>query len=224
MGAGNWDAVLFDFDGTVFDTVEGITRSVQYALGKWGIEAELSDLRCFAGPPLVDKFQEVYGFDREKSLETVAFFRERYQPIGLYESRPFPGIGELLAGLQEAGKKTGIATTKPQALAERLLSGSGMLERFDVICGSGVGGDSPKWKLVERAMEALGAARERCVLVGDTNYDAAGAQRCGIDFIGVNYGYAAPGELEQAGTKLFADDMDQLRALLLGGGEKETKD
>lgn len=209
------DCVLFDFDGTVFDTVEGITRSVQYALGKMGIAARTEELRCFAGPPLADKFQEVYGFSREQALKAVALFRERYRSVGLYESRPFPGMGELLAALRAAGKKTGIATTKPQVLAEKLLGQAGLQELFDVICGSSDAGDSAKWQLVERAMEALGAERARCVLVGDTKYDAAGAFRCGIGFIGVRYGYAAPGELEQAGTTVFASDVAELQQLLL---------
>ena len=88
--------VLFDFDGTVFDTVEGITKSIQYALRKHGRDAELEDLRCFAGPPLVDKFMEVYGVTKEEAEQLVTDFRERYVPIGVYESTPFPGIRELL--------------------------------------------------------------------------------------------------------------------------------
>ena len=76
--------ILFDFDGTVFDTVEGITKSVQYALAKRGIEAELDSLRCFAGPPLVDMFMEKFDLTQEEAEAATEDFRERYQPIGLY--------------------------------------------------------------------------------------------------------------------------------------------
>ena len=110
--------ILFDFDGTVFDTVEGITKSVQYALAKRGIEAELDSLRCFAGPPLVDMFMEKFDLSQEEAEDATDDFRERYQPIGLYECRVFPGIKELLRSLIDAGLHVGIATSKPQHLAE----------------------------------------------------------------------------------------------------------
>ena len=118
--------LLFDFDGTVFDTVEGITKSIQYALRKHGRDAELKELRCFAGPPLVDKFMEVYEVSKEEAEQLVTDFRERYVPIGVYESSPFPGIRELLEAVRAAGKKTAIATSKPQALAELLLQRAGL--------------------------------------------------------------------------------------------------
>ena len=198
--------VLFDFDGTVFDTVEGITKSIQYALRKHGRDAELEDLRCFAGPPLVDKFMEVYGVSREKAEQLVTDFRERYVPIGVYESSPFPGIRELLEALHAAGKKTAVATSKPQTLAELLLERAGLRELFDVVVGSGGGvNNDAKWQIVTRAMELCGARPENCVLIGDTKYDVEGAKKCGIPCIGVRWGYAAEGELETAGAAAIVE-------------------
>ena len=89
------NAILFDFDGTVFDTVEGITKSIQHAIRKHGMDAELTELRCFAGPPLVDKFMEVFSVPETEAEQLVVDFRERYVPIGVYESEPFPGIRDL---------------------------------------------------------------------------------------------------------------------------------
>ncbi len=207
--------ILFDFDGTVFDTVEGITKSAQYALKKQGIEASLEQLRCFAGPPLVDKFMEVYGFDRETAEQATRNFKERYVPIGVHECRVFPGIKQLLQALRDRGFKTGIATSKPQVLAEQLLAQEDMTELFMVICGSGSdGNNSAKWQVLKRAMEELGASPEDSVLVGDTKYDVEGAKLCGVPCIGVAYGYAAPGELEQAGALAIARDMDELLEML----------
>ena len=94
--------ILFDFDGTVYDTVEGITRSVQYALRKRGGDAELDDLRCFAGPPLIDMFREKFGFSLEEAEQATRDFRERYAPVGVYESRPFPEIHGLAERLRAA--------------------------------------------------------------------------------------------------------------------------
>ena len=208
--------ILFDFDGTVFDTVEGITKSVQYALAKRGIEAELDSLRCFAGPPLVDMLMEKFDLTQEEAEAATDDFRERYQPIGLYECRVFPGIKELLRSLIDAGLHVGIATSKPQHLAEELLEGEGMLELFEVISGSDSDGhNNSKAAVLTRAMNALGADRKETVLVGDTKYDVAGAKACGVECIGVRYGYAAEGELASAGADHIVNDLQQLKALLL---------
>lgn len=209
--------ILFDFDGTVFDTIEGITKSVRYAINKQGLDAELSSLRCFAGPPLMDMFMERFGLTQEQTEKALVDFRERYVPIGLYECRVFPGIKELILKLRAAGKKTGIATSKPQELAEELLGREDMLNLFDVISGSGnSGNDCSKAQVLRCAIEKLGARPEDCVLVGDTKWDAAGARECGVKCIGVRYGYAAPGELEAAGVSAIAEDMQELEKLLLG--------
>lgn len=212
-----FDCILFDFDGTVFDTVEGITKSVRYALNKVGLDAELESLRCFAGPPLADKFMEVYGFDRAAAEQAVSDYRERYRPIGMNECCVFPGIKELLEKLRAAGKTVGIATSKPQELAEELLRRENMLGLFQVICGSRPdGNDSAKWQVVQRAMELCGAVKENTILVGDTKYDVAGAHKVGIACVGVRYGYAAEGELEAAGADAVVEDLPELESFLLG--------
>ena len=208
--------ILFDFDGTLYDTVEGISRSVRYALQKRGMDAPLEQLRCFAGPPLEEMFMETFGFSREEAAQATRDFRERYVPIGLYESRPFIGVREMLIALRAAGRRLAVATSKPQALAEELLRRENMDELFDQICGAGDQGEgNAKWQVIQRAMQALRAGQEDTVLIGDTKYDVAGALRCGIPCIGVMYGYAAPGELETAGAAALARDPDELKELLL---------
>ncbi len=207
--------ILFDFDGTVFDTLEGIAKCAQYALRKQGIEAGLDELRCFAGPPLAPMFMEKYGFSEERAVQARVDFRERYRSVGVYESRVFPGIEELLISLRAAGKKVGISTSKPQHLAEHLLQREGLLSCFDVICGTLNDGNDPKWQVVLRAMEQLQAGKEDTVLIGDTKWDVEGAHRCGIPCIGVGYGYAAPGELEAAGVDGLVKDLQELEQLLL---------
>lgn len=208
--------VLFDFDGTLFDTVEGITKSIQYALRKHGREVPPERLRCFAGPPLVDKFMEVYGVSQAEAEQLVLDFRERYQPIGVYESEPFPGIVPLLEKLRAAGLILGVATSKPQNMAELLLERAEMKGRFDVIVGSRPGlNNDRKWQIVERAMALCGSGPENTVLVGDTKYDVEGAARCGVPCVGVLWGYAAPGELEAAGAAELVSTPEALARLLM---------
>ncbi len=210
-----WNTILFDFDGTLFDTVDGIARSIQYALRKHGIDEPLDRLRCFAGPPLVDKFMEVYGVTQSEAEQLVLDFRERYVPVGVYESSPFPGIRELLLQLRSAGLKIGVATSKPQNMAELLLEKAEMTECFDVIVGSrpGINNDH-KWQIVQSAVELCGSKPADTVLIGDTKYDVLGAARCGVACVGVAWGYAEPGELEAAGAVCVAEDMDDLLHLL----------
>ncbi len=211
-----YDIILFDFDGTVYDTVEGITKSVQYALKKQGIDAQLDSLRCFAGPPLVDMFMEKYGFDRPTAEQAVRDFRERYKPVGIYESHVFPGMPELLKKLKDAGKVLGIATSKPQNMAEELLEKEGIKGYFDAVCGSMPdGNNNSKREVLTAALEKLRKNDEKAVLVGDTKYDVEGAHQCAVPCIGVKYGYAAEGELQRAGADIIADDMDELLEILL---------
>lgn len=207
--------ILFDFDGTVFDTVEGITKSVRYAINKVGRDAPPESLRCFAGPPLVDMYLERFGGTMEEAERFVVNFRERYQPTGLYECRIFQGIVELLNDLRAEGRVTAVATLKPQHLAETLLTREGITGLFDAICGGGAEGhEGTKADIVRRVMAQLGAAPEETVLIGDTKYDILGAHECGITAVGVGYGYAAPGELAAAGADVIVADMPALRAWL----------
>lgn len=205
--------ILFDFDGTVFDTVDGITKSVQYAVRKQGLDAPLDTLRCFAGPPLVDMFMEHFGFDRAAAERATLDFRERYGPIGLYECRIFPGMKEALATLRQRGYLLGIATSKPQPLAEELLGREDMLSLFDGIVGSRAdGNNNSKADVLRAVMEKLSVSPEETVLVGDTKYDVLGAKACHVPCIGVAWGYAAEGELEAAGADRIVPDLDALLA------------
>ena len=112
---GKYDLILFDLDGTLTNSGEGITKSVQYTLEKYGIkEPDLNNLKKFIGPPLIDSFEKYYGFSREKAIEARKVFNERYQPIGWMENHPYEGIETVLEGLQNTGIMMGIATSKPE--------------------------------------------------------------------------------------------------------------
>ena len=208
--------VLFDFDGTVFDTVEGISKSVRYALNKRNLDAPLEALRCFAGPPLGLTFMEKYGFDEQEAKRAVADYRERYIPIGLYECSVFQGMRELLLSLREQGVRLGIATLKPLYMARTLLEKEDMLQLFDVSCGADPDKmHETKAEILSRAMAELGADTENTVYVGDTKFDVRGAHECGVKCIGVDYGYAAEGELVEAGADWLVESVSGLRELLL---------
>ncbi len=223
--------ILFDLDGTLTDPKQGITGCVQYALRKLGMEAPDADaLEPFIGPPLLDSFQEFCGFDEEKGLQAVAYYRERYAASGWFENEAYPGIVEMLARLQEAGCHLAVASSKPEVFVEKILVHFGMRPYFEVVVGSELDGSrARKEEVVEEALRQLlgedapakGAAGNRTdvVMAGDRKFDVKGAQQFGLASIGVTYGYAAEGELAEAGADRIVDTVEELAEALLAGGQ-----
>lgn len=220
--------ILFDLDGTLTDPKPGITGCVQYALHKFGIEEpDLDKLEPFIGPPLLDSFQEFYGFDEEKGLQAIAYYRERFSTVGLFENEIYPGIAQMLARLQKAGSRLAVASSKPTVFVTRILEHFGILSYFDVIVGSELDGTrGRKEEVVEEALrqllcdgsgeeEARGKSRHDIVMVGDRKYDITGAKAHHIASIGVAYGYAAAGELEAAGADVIVETVEELERVLL---------
>lgn len=109
--------LLFDLDGTLTDSAEGIIKCVQYALEKLGIiENDTEKLKVFVGPPLQESFQTVFGFDEETTKKAIAYYRERFKPVGMYENTVYEGIPEMLKTMKENGKVNLIASSKPEHL------------------------------------------------------------------------------------------------------------
>lgn len=213
--------ILFDLDGTLTDPKIGITSSVQYALRDFGIEEpDLDRLEPFIGPPLRDSFMEFYGFDEAQAQRAVEKYRERFEVTGIFENEIYPGIAQMLETLKNSGKKLGIASSKPTVLVERILAHFSIRQYFDHVVGSEMDGTrSKKEEVVAEALRRMvpeGSAGRAVAMVGDRKFDIEGARAFGLTGIGVSFGYAAPGELEEAGADYIADSVDMLAALLLG--------
>lgn len=208
--------ILFDFDGTVFDTGEGIMKSVRYAAEAFGYqEPDLEALRCFVGPPLRGQFMKRYGVDAGTAEKMVAKYRERYSVKGLGECSVYPGVPELVRELRSMGKNVAIATGKPTAFTVSILERAGYGELFDAVLGSEFDGTrSKKSEVISELLEKYG--RDGAVMIGDRDNDVLGAKECGIPCIGVAWGYAEPGELLKAGAISLAETVDELRNILIG--------
>lgn len=207
--------ILFDLDGTLTDPKEGITKCVQYALSKFGIEADCDDLLPFIGPPLVASFREFYGFDDEQCEKAVAYYRERFSTVGLFENKPYEGITDVLAELKARGYVLAIATSKPTVFTLRICDKFGLTRYFDLIIGSELDGtNAEKADVIRCVLEQLGAAPEDTMMIGDRKFDILGAKQFGLTSVGVTFGYAAEGELEAAGADYIIDDMTKLLDLL----------
>lgn len=214
-----YDLILFDVDGTLTDSGEGITKSVQYTLEKYGIiEPDLNNLRKFIGPPLIDSFMKYYGFSKEESVRARNIFNERYQPIGWMENHPYDGIEKVLEELQSAGIMMGVATSKPEGVANKVLEYFDLKKYFSVICAApnnGLNGEKPgRIRAAIEEARALGCEAKNVIMVGDTRFDVLGAHECGIPCVGVTWGFAVEGEFEACDTEFVVDTMKELLNVL----------
>ena len=195
--------ILLDLDGTVTDSMEGITKSIQYALKHFGIEVkDLNDLRKFVGPPLKESLMEFCHFSTDEAEEGIRRYRERFAETGIYENAVYPGMERLLQELNEAGKQVMLATGKPAYYAEKILDHFHLSRYFKFVGGSG---------LENNDIRDLSDV----VMVGDRKHDIIGARNTGIDCIGVLYGYGDREELTQAGAKRIVASVDELKRALL---------
>lgn len=210
--------LFFDLDGTLTDPMQGITRSVQYALRHFGIdEPDLRKLCPFIGPPLADSFRERYGMSPVDAETAVAKYREYYAPKGIFENEIYPGIPELLAATSAAGCVNVMATSKPTPFAEQIAAHFGFAQYFTLVSGSTFDGRrTTKADVIRYALDTLEIAPQEAVMIGDRRYDIEGAAETGLASIAVGWGYAPPGELEAARPDRFAPDVETLRRLLTG--------
>lgn len=203
-----FQSILFDLDGTLTDAAPGITNSVKYALSKFGIdETDDNKLRKFLGPPLISSFMEFYGFSKEKAQKAVEYYREYFVPHGIFENEVYSGIPKLLQKLKADGKTLIIATSKPETFAVQIAEHFEIDSYFDLIAGSNLDNTrSKKAQVIEYALKTLGILdRAHAVMIGDREHDIKGAKKTGLRSIGVLYGYASPGELENAGADFTAN-------------------
>lgn len=213
-----YSAVIFDFDGTICDTGEGILKSAKYALEAFGYDApDYEELTCFIGPPLLITFQEKFGADAATADELVRKFRERYTNKGVFESKLYDGVKELLITLKKDNIKIGIASSKPQDYIETLLDHFGIKSYFDVICGVSFTADcESKASIIARCQKELDTAGNLCLMVGDKKYDMEGAKANLIDSAGVLWGYGTKFEHIEAGAKFILKKVDDVEAVALG--------
>ena len=208
--------VLFDLDGTLTDPMTGITKSVQYALKKFGIiEADLWNLTKFIGPPLTESFMNFYGFSEEEGKQAVEYYREYYSPTGIFENKVYDGLESMLQTLKDEKRTLAVATSKPEAFANRILEYFHLDSYFDFIGGALMNGRTDKAEVIAYVLGELEAEKKEAVMVGDREHDIKGAKKNGLCSIGVLYGYGTKAELQKAGADYLVSDMQELEQLLL---------
>ena len=211
--------VIFDFDGTITDTSEGIVKSFAYSFTQMGREVpDLSDRNKFIGPPLDYSYVEFYGVSKEEAGVYLAKYRERYSTKGIYECCLYEGVTELLSKLRDKGIKIGIASSKPEKFVNEVAVFLGVDKYFDVSVGIALGSSEhpTKKELILTAMEKLGAENaDECLMVGDRFYDIDGARQAGVKSCGVLWGFGSEKELCDHGADYIASSPEKIAEIVL---------
>ena len=211
-----YEAVLFDFDGTVADTGRGIFSSIQYAVECLGFEPlDNETLRRFIGPPIYDSFKRELGLDDDKSDFAVKKYREKYSESGIYEFDVYDGIIPLIKKLRENEIKVGIASSKPQNFLIRIVDFLKISDLIDFISAPSAD-DTPQSKasLINNSAEALNICKDKILMVGDRYFDIDGANGAGVESIGVTFGYGSEEELKKSGATYLAGCADEIADII----------
>ena len=206
--------ILFDLDGTLTDSGEGIINCAIVALEHFHLPIpSQEELRVFVGPPLQESFLR-FGVPADRVDEAIQVYRSRYIPIGKFENIPYPGIRELLEALKAEGHKLYVATSKPETMSVEILEHFGLAKYFDQICGASMDASrSSKEAVIAYLLEQNGRA-DNMVMVGDTKFDVIGAKKHGIPTIGVAWGYGEVADMLAAGAAAIAQTTEELYALI----------
>ena len=209
--------ILFDLDGTLIDSEQGITESVSYALQKFGITEAPKNLRHFIGPPLFQSFSLFYGFSKEQSAKAVEYYREYFGEKGVYLNTVYHGVESLLKKLYEAGKTVILATSKYEYYAKQILEELGFEKYFSFVAGSlKDGGRGTKAEVISYILEEMKIAnRSLAVMIGDRKHDIEGAKELGLDSIGVLYGFGDYEELSSHGATYIVQNTEEIYRIVM---------
>jgi phosphoglycolate phosphatase-like HAD superfamily hydrolase len=208
--------VIFDLDGTLTDSAQGIVSSFRYALGEIGAAVPDGDLTGrIVGPPMHHTLNEM-GLG-ERADEAIAAYRADYTTRGWAMNELFDGIPALLADLRAAGVRLAVATSKAEPTAQRILTHFGLDEHFEVVAGASLDGSrARKADVVAHALAQLAPLPERVLMVGDRSHDVEGAAEHGIDTVIVGWGYGRADFDEPTAVTALAHvtTVDDLREVL----------
>ncbi len=203
--------ILFDLDGTLTQSEEGIWNSVRYTAEKLGLPTpDAETLRRFIGPPLTWSFQTFMGMTAPEAEHAVAVYRERYNTIGYLENRVYPGIRAALRRMRKAGFHLGVVTGKPILPTRAILDFFGLSRWMETVV-SATDNRAEKEYLIR---QALPADAGEVWMVGDRKFDMEGAVRAGVHGLGVTYGYGSETELLTAGAEKLAGSPREIAEIL----------
>ena len=186
-----YSLVIWDVDGTLLDTREGLIAAYRYALDVLNLPHKTDEEICsYVGPTPQTIFKTYFGMNDELAQQSANIFRDRYKMHDLLKARIYDGVYDVMEYLQKNNVKQAIATNKRQDYATEICRHFG----FDKYCFPIIGADNEnkltKADLIIKCLETLNFSDlSKAVMIGDTQSDKTAAEKVGIDFIGVNYGF-----------------------------------
>lgn len=214
-----FDCVLFDFDGTVADTSEGIFEGIRYGIRMEGLPMPSpEEMKTFIGPPLNEGFRNHYPDISDEQIEMlIIHYRARYSVDGYYKFRLYEGMADLLLNLRENGIKTGIATSKPQVFMDHIVKTCELQQYFDVVVGAESDKlDAGKKEIIEKAFDSLKVyGCEKPLMVGDTKFDIIGARDAGVPSVAVTFGFGSIDDMIVNGANYVAKNCEEIKAIVL---------
>ena len=207
--------ILFDLDGTLTDSGEGIIHCAQETLAHYHLPVPSKEqLRVIVGPPLRQSLIRL-GVLPEQVEDAIEVYRVNYVDHGQFENFPYPGIEALLQKLKADGHQLYVATSKPEAMSIQILEYFGLAKYFDIICGSTKDQSrDTKGKVIAHLLKQITPQPESIVMIGDTVFDVEGANELQIPCIGVAWGYGLEQEMTAAGAAAIAHDTEELYQML----------
>lgn len=188
--------VVFDVDGTLLDTTEGVISAVKYTIKKHGLdELEEKDLRKFIGPPIQDSFARQYRLEGEILQDLATTFRNQYKNVDLLKAKPYDAIYNVMDILVKNDVKIAVATYKRQDYATEILTHFGFNKYTKILYGADHYNKLKKKDIIKMCIDDSGIVNYKdVVMVGDSDNDAIGAENIGVSFIGVTYGFGFKNE------------------------------
>lgn len=212
-----YNYILFDLDGTLAESAEGIRYSLETTCNALGYDnVDLSDYTKYIGPPLIDTFKNICKFPEELWDKAYGIYTEAYNKKGIFMNKPYEGIEDVLKKLREKGLKLAVCSSKLETNSIRVVDIIGLSGYFDAVCGSNRDSTrKDKKDLIPYAIEKLEGNRGEAVMIGDTFFDAKGAELCGVDFIACGFGYGNVGEMLKYNHIAVAETVGDITNILI---------
>lgn len=207
--------IIFDFDGTIMNSEEGILYCAGKGLSHFGIPIpDRQTMLQFIGPPLYKTFTK-FGVPAEQAETAVEVYRKHYRAGGMFRATPYPGIPQLLKELHDAGHTLLIASVKPEEMVVSIATHFGLASYFSRICGASFDDSRREKDEVIAYLLEKEQIQGQCCMVGDTAFDILGAAKFGIPGIGVSWGFGDVQQMREANALAVVDTVDELKALLI---------
>lgn len=206
-------AILFDLDGTLTDSSEGILACVKESLKPFGIDLPRATLTEFIGPPLTWSYPHFCGLTQEQTERAVAAFQARYAVEGKFENRVYSGIPAVLSALSERGYLLAVATSKPEVFAREIIAHFSLDALFATVRGGDLKESGTKADVIRRVLSDLSLSPAEAVMVGDRRHDILGAREVGLAGVGVLWGFGSAEELCESGAAALARTPEDLLTL-----------